>query len=145
MLFSTCETGARWCPDAHHCSQVEDQFAEFFRLNWTRPLTPRLHPEARAELQRKRGESMIQMEKGCQPSKFRAMGKKLGEGASKKLTCGQCGRHIFILPFIFLTWMLRGDQSYQTDFLFQLNLFTNLFQEHMQPSTRWRGCLSPMP
>jgi len=26
---------------------------------------------------------MIQMEKGCKPSKFRAMGKKLGEGASK--------------------------------------------------------------
>lgn len=59
---------------------VEDQFAEL-SLNWTRPLTPRLHPEARAELQRKRGESMIQMEKGCKPSKFRAMGKKLGEGA----------------------------------------------------------------
>ena len=83
------------CPDAHHCSQVEDQFAEL-SLNWTRPLTPRLHPEARAELQRKRGESMIQMEKGCKPSKFRAMGKKLGEGASKKLTCG---RHIFFLLF----------------------------------------------
>ena len=41
--------------------------------------------------------------------------------------------------------MLRGDQRYQTDFLFQLNLFTNFFQEHMQPSTRWRGSLSPMP
>eukprot|EP00435_Cladocopium_sp_Y103_P052642 s131_g16.t1 len=59
---------------------VEDQFAEELSLDWTRALTPRLHPEARAELQRKRGESMIQTEKGCKASKFTAMGKKLGEG-----------------------------------------------------------------